>query len=45
MSKVVQQGAANAEESASTSEELSGQASELDVLVEEMAGVIMGCKD
>jgi len=42
MDKVVQQNAANAEESASASEELSSQAQELNAMVEELMAIVGG---
>ncbi len=45
MDKVVQQNAANAEESASAAEELSSQAVELNVMVDKLLGLIKGASD
>ena len=44
MDKVVQQNAANAEESASASEELSSQAQELNAMVAQLVGIVSGNK-
>ena len=44
MDKVVQQNAANAEESASASEELSSQAQELNVMVEHLSALVGGSR-
>lgn len=45
MDKVTQSNAANAEESASASEELSGQAQSLNVIVEDLIGVVKGTRN
>ena len=45
MDKVVQQNAANAEEFASSSQELSSQAEQMKVYVEALEGVIQGSKE
>jgi methyl-accepting chemotaxis protein len=45
MDKVVQQNAANAEESASASEELNAQAEQMMGIVEELEGLVSGSRD
>jgi len=45
MDKVTQQNAANAEESASASEELSGQAEQMNRIIEELAALVGGNSD